>query len=159
MVNWPGWNGGSASATGFIRTVTESWVWTRRSTTRYGTGSIASRSSLTRAPIQVEQPLPGALQPRQQNLDEPQGQRVAKRRILLRQRPQHRGIQMDRRDRPVCRSGEVPVVRWHEPRPAQHVAGAEGLHHSRATAGERRLQRDLARAEQPPPRPKRPPPE
>src|ERR1039458_262327 len=111
MVNWPGWNGGSASPAGSMRKVTESWVSAWRSTTRYGTDSIVSRSALTRAPVQVEHPGPGALQPRQQDLDESQGQWVAERRILLRERAQRGGIQLDRRDRPLCGSGEVPVVR------------------------------------------------
>src|ERR1039457_953342 len=135
MVNWPGWNGGTASPAGSMRKVTESWVSAWRSTTRYGTGSIVSRSALTRAPVQVEQPGPGALQPRQQDLDESQGQWdssgalqprqqdldesqgqwVAERRILLRERAQRRGIQLDRRDRPLRGSGEVPVVRRHQP--------------------------------------------
>src|ERR1035438_5086992 len=115
MVNWPGWNSGRGSPTGSIRRVTESWVSTRRRATLYGTGSIASRSSLTRAPVHVEQPRPGALQPGQQHLDEPQGQRVAERRILLRECAQRRGIQLDGRDRSLRGGGEVPVVRRQEP--------------------------------------------
>src|ERR1017187_428667 len=100
MVNWPGWNGGSASPAGSMRKVTESWGSAWRSTTPYGARSIVSRSALTGPPVRVEQPGRGALQPRQQDLDESQGQWVAERRILLRERAQRRSIQLDRPDRP-----------------------------------------------------------
>src|SRR5487761_427478 len=125
MVNWPGWNAGSAGPAGSIRRVTESWVSTRRPVTRYGTGSIGSpdevsrvaalASAFTRAPVQIEQPGPGALQPREQDLEQPERERVAQRRILIRKGMQPGGVQQHGRDGAVRRSGEVPVVRRHQP--------------------------------------------
>src|SRR6266542_866613 len=155
MVNWPGRKAGIGASTGSRRSVAESCVSSRREATRYGTGTIGSRSSngshstVTGAPVQVEQPRPGALQALQDGLEEAERERVAQCRVRVGERLEPLCVQLDGGDLLSRDSAEVPAVRRHQPRPAQHVARTEGLHDDRPAPGHDRVQCDPAGPDQP----------
>src|SRR6266700_4725149 len=155
MVNWPGRNAGMAASTGSSRNVAESRVSSRREATRYGTGTIGSRSSngshstVTGAPVQVEQPPAGALQALQDGLEQAERQRVAQCRVNVCQRLEPLGVQLHGGDPLSSNGAEVPAVRWHQPRPTQHVTGAEGLHDDGPASRHDRVQRDPPGPDQP----------
>src|SRR5665213_719731 len=127
MLNCPGRPRGSASRTGSSTSVTESCVSTRRDATRYGRGSIESRSALatittvtalaavTRAPVEVEEPGPAGLQAQQQRLEEAEREGVSQSRVLGCEGAEADGVELERLDGGLGDGGVVPVVRRYEP--------------------------------------------
>src|ERR1035437_2472797 len=136
MLNWPGAGVAIGGPTGSRLRVTVSAVSRARPTTRYGTGTMtsAARASVGSASaIDVEHPHADGLEPSQHDLGKPLHQQVSELRIRVALGAQADTVECHGRHVVACLGVELPLVGREEPRPAQHVAAAEGVDDDRAS--------------------------